>query len=194
MNKILWVDLDEVLAETVNEVLKYNNYMIKGQSITRNDISDYYVSNIPKYNLIKEDAVDFFWSVLKSPSRENILPVQWAKEKLKQLHKQWRKIVVVTARREEISEYTKHWLDRFYPEIIDNVVFANHFSDNEVPKSTLCKQQWIQIMVEDNLDFAMELAQFGINVYLLDKPRNRHYNPLIHLWVHKIYHWSEIPL
>jgi len=29
-----------------------------------------------KYNLVKEDAVDFFWSALRSPNRENILPVK----------------------------------------------------------------------------------------------------------------------
>lgn len=194
MNKILWVDLDEVLAETIDEVLKYNNYMVKWQAIYKDDISDYYISNIPKYNLIRDDAVDFFWSVLKSPARENILPVQWAKEKLIELKNNWRKITVVTARREEISEYTRNWLHRFYPELIDNILFANHFSDNEIPKSTLCKENWIKIMIEDNLDFAMELASFWIKVYLLDKPWNCHYNPLIHLWVQKVYNWSEISL
>lgn len=194
MSKILWVDLDEVLAETVDEVLKYNNYMIKWQAIYKDDISDYYVSNISKYNLIKDDAIDFFWSVLSSPSRENILPVKWAKEKLQELKNNWRKIVVVTARREEISEYTNNWLKKFYPKLIDDIAFANHFSDKEVPKSTLCKQKWIKIMIEDNLDFAVELANFWVKVYLLDKPWNRHYNPLIHLWVQKINDWSEISL
>jgi len=194
MDKILWVDLDEVLAETVDEVLKHNNYMIKWQAIYKDDISDYYLSNMSKYNLVKEDAVDFFWSALRSPNRENILPVKWAKEKLIELKDNWRKIVVVTARREEISEYTKSWLNRFYDWLIDDILFANHFSENEVPKSTLCKKNWIKIMVEDNLDFAMELASFWVKVYLLDKPWNRHYNPLIHLWVQKVNNWSEIAL
>lgn len=190
----MWVDLDEVLAETVDEVLKYHNYMVKGQPIFRNDISDYYISNIPKYNLIKEDAITFFGNVLTSPARENILPVQWAKEKLQEFKKQWRSIVVVTARREEISEYTKHWLDRFYPWLIDDVLFANHFSANEIPKSTLCKHHWIEIMIEDNLDFAIELAKFWITVFLLDKPWNSNYNKSQHLWVQKVSNWSEISL
>ncbi len=194
MNKILWVDLDEVLAETVDEVLKFNNYTVKWQAIYRNDISDYYISNISKYNLVKDDAVAFFWSVLSSPARENILPVQWAKEKLQELKNNWRKIVVVTARREEISEYTKNRLHRFYPWLIDDILFANHFSENEVPKSTLCKKSWINTMIEDNLDFAMELANFWIKVYLLDKPWNHHYNQLQHLWVQKVSDWSEISL
>ncbi|MDD3262997.1 MAG: HAD hydrolase-like protein [Candidatus Absconditabacteria bacterium] len=194
MEKILGVDLDEVLAETVDEVLKHNNYMIKGQAIYKDDISDYYLSNMSKYNLVKEDAVDFFWSALKSPTRENILPVKGAKEKLIELKDNGRKIVVVTARREEISEYTKSWLNRFYDGLIDDILFANHFSENEVPKSTLCKKNGIQIMIEDNLDFAMELASFGVKVYLIDKPWNRHYNSLIHLGVQKVNNWSEISL
>lgn len=194
MDKILWVDLDEVLAETINEVLISNNYMIKWQAIYREDISDYCISNIAKYNLIKDDAGDFFWSVLNSPARENILPVEWAKEKLQELKKKWRKIVVVTARRDEISEYTKKRLDKYYPWLIDDILFANHFSENEVPKSMLCKQHWVQIMIEDNLDFANELAWFWVDVYLLDKPWNRHHDPLVHLWVKKIDDWTKFSL
>jgi len=194
MNKILAVDLDEVLAETVDEVLKSNNYMIKWQAIYRDDISDYYVSNIPKYNLVKDEAIDFFWSVLWTPARENILPVKWAREKLKEFRGKWWKIVVVTARVEKISEYTHKRLDRYYNWIIDDVLFANHYSDKEVPKSVLCKNIWAKIMIEDNLDFAMELAQFGIKVYLLDKPWNRNYSPVTHKWITKVYDWSEINL
>lgn len=194
MKKILWVDLDEVLAETVNEVLKYHDYKVKWQPIFRNDISDYYISNIPKYNLVKEDAITFFGSVLTSPARENILPVQWAKEKLQILKQQWRTIVVVTARREEISEYTKHRLDRFYPWLIDDVLFANHFSANEIPKSTLCKHHWIEIMIEDNLDFAIELAKYWITVFLLDKPWNSNYTPSIHLGIKKVATRADISL
>ena len=194
MNKILWVDLDEVLAETIDEVLKYHNYNINNMSITKNDISDYYLSNISKYNIDRQQAIDFFSEILTSSARENIIPVQWAREKLEIFHKQWWEINVVTARREEISDYTQKWLEKYYPNLIDNILFANHYSDKEVPKSTLCLQKWIGHMIEDNLDFALELAQFGIKVYLLDKPWNRHYNPLIHLWITKIYSWSEIKL
>lgn len=194
MNKILWVDLDEVLAETIDEVLKYHNYSINNMSITKNDISDYYLSNINKYNINRQQAINFFSEILTTSARENILPVQWAKEKLETLHKQWWKINIVTARREEIADYTHKWLDKYYPNLIDNILFANHFSDKEVPKSNLCLQKGIDYMIEDNLDFALELAQFGIKVYLLDKPWNRHYNSLIHLWVTKVYSRSEINL
>ena len=36
-------------------------------------------------------------------------------------------------------------------------------------------------MIEDNLDYAIDLAQAGIQVYLLDKPRNQNYDPSLHI-------------
>ncbi|MEI7558108.1 MAG: hypothetical protein WCJ45_04755 [bacterium] len=57
----------------------------------------------------------------------------------------------------------------------DEIVFANHFSAQEKNKSELCKEHGINIMIEDNADYAKELADTGIKVYLLDKPWNKRY-------------------
>jgi uncharacterized HAD superfamily protein len=47
-------------------------------------------------------------------------------------------------------------------------------------------------MIEDNLEYAIELANNGIKVFLLDKPWNQKYNPEIHKSITKIYSWDEI--
>jgi len=60
MEKIIGIDLDEVLSETVDGVLKFHNYQINGIPAHKEDISDYYIFNIEKYNLNKEDAIKYF--------------------------------------------------------------------------------------------------------------------------------------
>jgi hypothetical protein len=41
-------------------------------------------------------------------------------------------------------------------------------------------------MIEDNLNYAIELANAGIKMYLLDKPWNKKFNPEIHNGITKI--------
>ena len=60
MEKIIGVDLDEILSETVETMLKSNNNIINGIPIYKEDISDYYIFNIKKYKISQEDAVKYF--------------------------------------------------------------------------------------------------------------------------------------
>ena len=39
MSKIFAVDMDEVLSESLDEVLKFHNFLLKGKPIQRSDIT-----------------------------------------------------------------------------------------------------------------------------------------------------------
>ena len=191
MEKIIGIDLDEVLSETVDGVLKFHNYQINGIPAHKEDISDYYIFNIEKYNLNKEDAIKYFRVFLDEWQRsEDIFPVKWAKEWLERLRQQWWKIIIVTARRIEIKEFTVHRLNEHFLWLWDEILFANHFSENEISKSELCKQHGIHDMVEDNLDYAIDLANAGIKTYLLDKPWNQKYVKNVYPNINKVF-WRE---
>jgi uncharacterized HAD superfamily protein len=41
-------------------------------------------------------------------------------------------------------------------------------------------------MIEDNLDYAIEMANAGIKMYLLDKPWNQKFDPEIHKGITKV--------
>ena len=45
-DKIIWVDLDDVLSELVDFVLKKNNYKIWNLPIQRKDMQNYYLHKI----------------------------------------------------------------------------------------------------------------------------------------------------
>lgn len=49
-------------------------------------------------------------------------------------------------------------------------------------------------MIEDNLDYAIEMANTGIKMYLLDKPWNKKFNPEINKGITKIYSWDELDI
>lgn len=191
MEKIIGIDLDEVLSETIDGTLKFHDYQINGISAHKEDISDYYIFNIDKYSITKEDAIRYFRAFLDEWQKsEDIFPVKWAKEWLEKLRKKWRKIIIVTARRIEIKEFTIHRLNQHFLWLWDEILFANHFSKNEISKSELCKQHGIHTMIEDNLDYAIDLANTGIKTYLLDKPWNQKYTKTAYPNITKV-SWRE---
>jgi len=49
-------------------------------------------------------------------------------------------------------------------------------------------------MIEDNLDYAIEMANAGIKMYLLDKPWNQRFDPEVNKGITKVSSWSELEL
>lgn len=192
MQKIIAVDLDEVLSETIDQVLEVNNYEINGIKITKEDVNNYYLYEIERLNLSIEDAVGLFDKLWNSDKKWEVKPIEWALEKLNELKSEWYKFIIITARRDFLKEYTEERVEKNYPWIFDEIIFTNHYSENAVPKSEICKQKWIEIMIEDNLDYAIDMANIGVKMYLIDKPWNKQYNPEIHKWITKVNGWDEI--
>ena len=174
-NRIIWVDLDEVLAETVDYCLECNNYKIWDFEIKKEKIVNYYIHEIEWLNIDLKQAIDWFQIPLDNDIlRLEIKPVKWAVEKILELKNAWNKIIVVTARSEErFKEYTEKWLDKYFWWLIDNIVFTDHFTDKHRDKWDVCRDLWIEFMIEDNMDYALDIAKKGIKTYLLDKPWNQ---------------------
>ncbi|NCO98203.1 hypothetical protein GW864_03455 [bacterium] len=75
MEKIIGVDLDEVLSQTLDDALKYNKYMFNGIPIKRKDVLNYYIHQIPKYNAGVEDSKQWFDNFLASKKANSLKPV-----------------------------------------------------------------------------------------------------------------------
>ena len=59
MDKILGEDLDEVLSDTVEEILKFHDYKIKWIPIQKNQITNYYVHDMTEYDISLDEAIHF---------------------------------------------------------------------------------------------------------------------------------------
>ena len=84
-------------------------------------------------------------------------------------------------------------VEKNFPNIFDEIIFANYFTSKAKSKGELCKEKGISIMIEDNLDYAENVAQYGMTSYLLAKPWNQQYhntNPK----VIKVEEWKDIIL
>lgn len=195
MVKIIAVDLDEVLAETFRALLKKKKWKFAGTKISYDDAVSYNLREIPKLNISKKKSVRvYMWFLLWAWLRTKISPVVWAKTKLKEFKKKWYNFHVVTARHFLLRFATGIWLFKNYRHIFDSVVFANFFTRFSTKKSEICKKLWATVIIEDNLDNAIDCAKEWIKVYLLDKPWNQDYDKKIHKWIKKVYSRSEIDI
>ncbi len=195
MNKVIAVDMDDVLSETIDAFLESYNHNIKWKKITRNDVTDHEFENIKEYDLSFEERyqhdLDFF---LNKDTIAILKPVKWAKEKLLEWKNKWYKLYIVTWRPEIIRNQTEEWLSHYYPDIFDEIFLANLDDSNDTPKSLFCINIWAEVMIEDNLIFAREVAEKWIKVYLLDNPWNSEYDENLDKGIVKVESWTEIEI
>ena len=186
----IWVDCDEVLSETINEILKYP--LFKEKWITKQDIFSYDIYQVEKTWLTKEQAIQTFFSFFESPEYFETQAVSWAYEKLYERKQLGHKLFVVTARNEPYEKQTRERVETHFPWIFSDFLFMNQHTENEIPKSQLCIEKWIQVLIDDNFSNLQDLNQVWIPWFLLDKPRNQ-WIPNSDL-LHRVYSRDEIDL
>ena len=167
----IWVDCDEVLSETINELVKRSP--LKEKWIKRSDITSYYLSDVKKIGVTLEESINIFHSFFESPEYYELQPVYWAYEKLYERKQTWHTLCVVTARNTPYEERTRKWVETHFPWIFSDYLFMNQYTENEIPKSKLCKDKWIQLLIDDNPQNIHDVNSLWMPWFLLDKPRNQ---------------------
>jgi len=190
MSLCIWVDCDEVLSETLDELLKLP--ILKDKWIQKSDITSYNLYEVEKIWLSKEEAIQTFFSFFESPEYFQTQPVFWAYEKLYERKQAWHKLFVVTARNKPYEAQTSKRVETHFPWIFSGFLFMNQYTENEVPKSQLCKDKWIQVLIDDSANNIRDMNSVWMPCFLLDKPWNQ--------WVedtellHRVYSRDEIDL
>jgi 5' nucleotidase, deoxy (Pyrimidine), cytosolic type C protein (NT5C) len=79
-------------------------------------------------------------------------------------------LVVVTSRQHVIQDATLAWLDAHYPGLFSEVYFGNHFAmtGTSRKKSDICRSIGAAVLIDDNVGYARDCADAGINVLLYD--------------------------
>ena len=184
------IDCDEVLSETLDELLKRSP--LKEKWIQKSDITSYEIYEVEKVWLTKEDAIQTFYSFFESPEYFQTQPVSWAYEKLYERKQAWHTLFVVTARKKPHEAQTRKRVETHFPWIFSDYLFMSIYTENEIPKSQLCKDKWIQVLIDDSVSNIHDMNSVWMPWFLLDKPRNQ--------WVensellHRVYSRDEIDL
>ena len=186
----IWVDCDEVLSETINELLKISP--LKEIWIKKSDIFSYDLYEIEELWMTMETVNKLFYSFFDSKEYPLTQSVSGAYEKLYERKECWHKLFVVTWRPKPYEQITRQWVESHFPWIFWGYLFMNQHTENEIPKSVLCKQNWIELLIDDTAQNIIDMNSIWMPWFLLDKPRNQ--------WIedsellHRVYSRDEIDL
>jgi len=171
------IDIDEVLFPLVPKICKFLNKK-HGISLAEKDFLSYDFWENPAYRIngvqaTKQQAIEDFYEFIKNPEFRKIRPYPGAVKAVFELKKIDR-LVAITSRQTELQNHTKWQMGYFFPKAFSNISFGNKYSKNSGPSITkrqLCRSNWVYLLLEDNLEYALEVSK-DISVILFRKPWN----------------------
>lgn len=161
----LGIDLDDVLADTVKSFLKYYNNKYN-HSFKKKDITHYFLKNI--LGVTQEEMNDIFKDFFNREI-QNIPTVYGSKKAIKELKDKY-ELVIVTDRPQYTIIDSMDWVEENFPKSFKEFYFTKV---SGITKGEACELFDISIVVEDNLDNALDIIKHNSQVMLLDKPWNK---------------------
>lgn len=184
---IIGIDIDEILADWVSRVAESHNQKY-GTSLKKADFHSYKFWEV--WGGTREEAIEKIYSFMEEHI-EKVSPVTGSIEAIRTLKNGGHELHVITGRRNEFINQTKRWLDQHFPEIFTGVYFTNHYTNNGVSlrKIDICKEMGIEVLIEDDVVHALDVAQDGVQVLLMDYPWNQ---GISHTNLKRVFSWEEI--
>ncbi|MCF7871860.1 hypothetical protein K9L97_02395 [Candidatus Woesearchaeota archaeon] len=164
------IDIDEVLADLIPQVLIYFN---------KKENTNHEKENIKKFDLshlwktTKNDTIQKIYEFYQSKEFEQTKPVKDSQKIIKKLTKK-HELYAITARPELTKEKTVNWIKKHHPNMFKEIHFSNDLvQTTKKNKTQICKSLKIQVMIEDNLNYAKKIAKTGTKILLLNQPWNQ---------------------
>jgi uncharacterized HAD superfamily protein len=180
------IDIDEVIVEFLEGYIQHYNSK-NSSSFALKDFHSYQFWEV--LPISKEEAIRIAEEFFESELFDNISFVKNAKENLKGLIKK-NNIFFITARPTSWRNKTQKFFENHLPNEKYELIFSSDFhSGSGSKKSDVCLSFEIPIIIEDNKHYALDCAEKGIKVLLLDKPWNK---GITHKNIIRVFSWGEI--
>ena len=157
---VIAVDLDEVLCQFIELICRYvnDNKIFGDKTYKVSDFDSYLFHHIwggtqDETTQIVQDFLssDYFTNI------DNMKPIENAYNVLLSLKPMF-KFVICTSRQLRTKDITHQWINKFFPNIFDDIVFGNHFGlkGRKISKPDLCKQLNARILIDDSSYYAKQ--------------------------------------
>lgn len=182
------IDIDEIIAATLDAMLKYHNSAY-GTSLCQADVFSYCLWEV--WGGSEEEAKQKWHEFYETDHFAGICPIAGAFSALTALRDRGHELFAITARPHHIAKRTENWLDVHFPAVFAGVRFANTYGLDGVrhKKSELCTDLGIVVLIEDDPRHAIDCADHGIDVILFDYPWNKVALPER---VHRVHSWDDV--
>jgi uncharacterized HAD superfamily protein len=181
-------DIDEVLADTLNEFLKFYNTSF------RTDFNREQFGSYDWWEALKISADEFILRLHKFIDEggfARVVPVPGAGAGIKTLSRD-HKLLAVTSRPRALSETTADWLGRHFAGCFNEVYYTKELigEKNRVSKVTFCLQEGVDLFIDDVYEYAAGCAARGIEALLYDAPWNKDAGMISNMT--RVFTWDDI--
>lgn len=185
--------MDDVLSETNLAVLDYIHNHSLNINLTYDTRKRYYLGQNDWIDMKAEDSTELYHKVFEEDV-EIIMPkVKWSKKALKKLKKKWHHLHLITARDVWSKEYSKKWIDKYFPDIFDSITFIEEENFPTHSKWDVCKALKIDYMIDDCLDYVRDVSRVWIKSFLLSRPWNK-YEKIWDKNIKRVSKWKKIKI
>lgn len=180
------IDIDEVIVEFVKGYIR----ILENKGIKAEYEKTFSCNLWESYSISKEQALEIAEEYYKSEYFNNIEFIEGAKESIETLGK-YHEIYFITSRPISLKEKTEEFIEKHFPNSSIILIFSGDLHKaNGKSKAEICRENNIQVLIEDSFDYALESANNGIKVILLEKPWNK--NSLENEKILRVKNWEEI--
>lgn len=182
------IDLDDVISNSLTSFLEYFNK-------SQNYFDELKYQDFTSYNLHKiipisqEEELKLFLEYDNSDYYLEIKPIEGAIEAINQL-KQNHQLIIMTARPQNQEKQIRAWLKKNKINISEIFFIRKEYGAPSKTKGEYCKELNVDILIEDNIDYAKTCIENNIQVFLFDSPWNQEEN--LNELITRVKSWREI--
>ncbi|MFC1566211.1 hypothetical protein ACFL4A_00005, partial [bacterium] len=178
--KYLGLDIDGIVADT-DKTLRNYLHKLYGYNLKQSDITSFYYEECSWFEKGKMD--DFWKRFNEDDGWLKIDLVDDVQDALNTLSGKFA-FVLISSRPAFLQDVTEKWL------IEKKIPFNNLIVTEQKSKSEIITDNKfdVQYFVEDRHDFALDIAESNINVFLYDYPWNQ--DDTLHKNIKRVYSWE----
>jgi len=165
---IVFVDVDDTIADTQRHVLRHIN---AGRE--QPYIYDKLDRSFREGNNAGKEYDDAVQELLRPEIMTETAPLAGALAAMERLHDAGYEVHIVSARREPLHDTTEEWLAKHgFADFVERIHRRSANLKGKAFKRQLAEQVKPAALFDDTLDVALELADTIDAIYLIDKPWN----------------------
>ena len=165
----------DIIFDLIGKVYNKDSDKLKADGVTYYDVMEDHV-NFPNYDKV---ILDNFDNIMPNVSlKEN------ARDVINKLHEDGHQIIIMTARSDK--EYSNPYIITYLYLVKHDILFDKIFV-NMNDKGALCKEQKIDLFIDDSVRNCESAINNGINTLLFDNTFNKENND-----IRRVYNWNEV--
>ncbi len=179
------IDLDDVIVKYIETFIEFY-YKKTGKRISYDDWKTYYFWDF--LPMTKKEGVKLLDEFYNEGFFEVLDLIENAKESVLKLVKS-HEIVFITSRPNRWKEKTKKCVENYFEKPKFEIIHVRDENDKKLKKGNFCKDLQINLIIEDYGENALDCAEKGIKVLLLNKPWNK---KIEHDNIIRVNDWKDI--